>query len=46
MKTGWVQDTNGTWYYMGSSGAMLTDTSITEDGETYYFDESGACTNP
>lgn len=31
MRTGWIQTANGNWYYCGSNGAMLTNTT-TPDG--------------
>ena len=45
MMTGWVYD-GGTWYFMDGSGAMLANTSRYINGKTYYFNGSGACTNP
>lgn len=44
MKTGWVLD-NGLWYYLEDSGEMRY-APLTEKGLRYYFNESGACTNP
>ena len=38
LKNNWME-TNGIWYYLGSNGAMLTNTT-TPDG--YYVDASGA----
>lgn len=35
MVTGWL-NLNGTWYYMGNDGAMLTGTHII-NGNTYVF---------
>ena len=37
MQTGWLND-NGTWYYLNSNGAMLSNTVI--DG--YQLNENGA----
>lgn len=44
MKTGWVLD-NGLWYYLEDSGEMRY-APLMEKGLRYYFNESGACTNP
>ena len=40
MQTGWLY-LGGKWYYMNSSGAMVTGRQ-TIDGKLYYFDGSGA----
>jgi|GEM_PF-2160097 len=32
MKTGWLQDSNGKWYYLNSDGSMAHDTTV--DGYT------------
>ena len=48
MKTGWLLD-GSTWYYLEKDGSMCTTVLKPDDvnhGVTYYFDSSGACTNP
>ncbi len=45
MRTGWLLD-GGKWYYLESNGAMLANTSKVINGKKYYFNSSGACTNP
>jgi len=42
MKTGWLRDTNGTWYYLNNSGAMQTGWIKDADGTWYYLNQSGA----
>ena len=37
----WIQD--GSWYYLGSNGAMVKNTTMTIDGTSYTFNSSGAC---
>lgn len=37
MVTGWLQDTDGKWYYLNSNGAMAKNTTI----NGYYVDENG-----
>ncbi|MBR1780413.1 MAG: serine protease, partial [Oscillospiraceae bacterium] len=39
MQTGWIKQ-GSTWYYLNSSGAMVTGTQ-TIGGKTYRFDSSG-----
>lgn len=41
MKTGWLKDTDGHWYYMNSDGAMVTGRK-TIGGVSYYFNKYGA----
>lgn len=40
MVTGWL-DLNGTQYYMGADGVMLTGTQVI-GGTTYIFNQDGA----
>lgn len=40
--TGWIQDSNKIWYYMGSDGIMKTGWVKDTDGKWYYLDSSGA----
>ncbi len=41
-KNKWIQDKNGVdWYYVGSDGKMLRNTSIVDGGKTYYFGDDG-----
>lgn len=42
MKTGWLQDTDGKWYYLNPNGEMAKNI-ITPDG--YKIDENGVWTN-
>lgn len=44
MKTGWVLTTQGNWYYLNPSGELRYD-ELTENGQVYYFDSNGRCTN-
>ena len=44
MLTGWLLYQNN-WYYLKADGSMNM-APFTEHGITYYFNESGACTNP
>lgn len=45
MVTGWMQTTQGDWYYLNPSGELRYD-ELTENGRIYYFDSTGKCTNP
>lgn len=36
MKTGWLKDTNGRWYYLNNDGSMALNTNI--DGYKLSFD--------
>lgn len=38
----WKQGADGTWYFLGSDGLMLTNTLVEDDGEYYYLDETGS----
>lgn len=38
---GWVE-VDGKWYYLDEAGVMVSDKTITIDGEKYTFDENGA----
>ncbi|MDU4802432.1 MAG: N-acetylmuramoyl-L-alanine amidase family protein [Clostridium butyricum] len=42
MKTGWFQDTNGTWYYLNASGAMKTGWFQDTNGTWYFLKSNGA----
>ena len=39
MQTGWIQ-LSGKWYYLDSSGVMVTGTRVI-DGKSYTFNSSG-----
>ncbi len=41
----WVKY-GGEWYYMDGNGYMVANTSVKWQGQTYYFNASGVCTNP
>jgi glucan-binding YG repeat protein len=42
MKMGWLEDSNGNWYYLdNSSGAMKTGWIENSDGKWYYLDSTG-----
>lgn len=47
MKTGWIQNTDGTWYYLnansdGSQGKMQTGWLKNTDGNWYYLNSNGS----
>ena len=41
MRTGWVLDTDGKWYFLNSSGAMQTGV-VEVEGKTYLLAENGS----
>ena len=42
MKTGWLRDTDGKWYYLTASGAMKTGWLRDTNQKWYYYYPSGA----
>lgn len=45
-KNAWVQYTDGNWYFVGSNGYMLANTTLRYNGKTYRFNSKGICLNP
>ncbi|MDU4853143.1 MAG: hypothetical protein E6X72_01945 [Clostridioides difficile] len=41
MKTGWLRDSNGKWYYLNEDGSMKTGWLKDNDGKWYYLNQSG-----
>ncbi len=40
MTTGWIEDCDG-WYYINPDRSVATNTCMTLDGKTYFFNEKG-----
>ena len=40
MTTGWIEDCDG-WYYINPDRSVVTNTCLTIDGKTYFFNEKG-----
>ena len=45
MQTGWKK-IDGKWYYFGSNGIALTNTTKKIQGKSYQFNTNGVCLNP
>ena len=42
MKTGWLKDTNGKWYYLNPDGDMATGWIQPQPGKWYYLYPDGS----
>ena len=41
VKNRWIQDTDGSWMYVNSSGTRIEEKSVSIQGSQYVFDERG-----